>query len=819
MKKHLSVIFIILMIFALAFALVACDPDNGGDDPDPETPNEYENTTFTVTFDSDGGTSFDDFNLTDVVYGSTISVPTDSEGNEVMPIKKGYTFNYWALSDSTTTEFDFETETITADITLEAQYTANTYTHTYELYEPTDETTYKNYVTITDGSVLASTYSSSADTFTCPTTTISDDYFVYWYYYDSDGEQVRFTAWAKDPTDSDYQTTVAALTTYSFDSGLTLYAMWHSKLPTVSVSYKDSLSEGVYNTIDYKYNDIILAAEAANKLTGNTVSKSGYEFDGWYYITLDDDDEEVLTDFAFSSDDEDDPTYLTTDILTEVDDSDDYTIILYARWIRLVTISTASEFETYYNSIKSESTSDEDMEELLNAHIIIANGFDLSGKTFEMLFDADHVFEGIIDGGIYDADDVLDGTVTITGGTFTGTEYVSIFGYSNGTIKNLDIVNPTLVIEHSDSYARTIYCSPLLSINEGSVLNCTVTITSALTLASDNQIIFGGITAKSDGGEITNCETVLSNITVSAEGLTFGGISGVSNSTTITSSTATVKLVSVTTDNEDGSNGLSYAYIGGIAGENKVSVIQLCSSVFEATATADRTSYIGGLTGLNNIAASISKSKSTATISVSGCTVSAGGIAGFNYGLIINSTAANTITCTASVSAKVGGLTGTCYNNTNISTNGKIAYSYSTGTISATASTKTANVYMGGLFGYGYKCVISNVFTLVDITAATTQEEDEVIPSLGYLVGYYDSTSSFTNAFYTTEVGLSLNGTDAQDEGASLTLTDEGTSATIANFKSATWMASNLDNGTTKSGFNSTTIWTITDGSLPILII
>ncbi|MBJ6362519.1 InlB B-repeat-containing protein, partial [Paenibacillus sp. GCM10012307] len=79
--------------------------------------------TYTVTFDSQGGSLVS--SLTGVTSGATISAPT-------APTKAGYTFGGWYKEAGTTTAWNFSTDTVTADTTLYAKWTAiPTYTVTY----------------------------------------------------------------------------------------------------------------------------------------------------------------------------------------------------------------------------------------------------------------------------------------------------------------------------------------------------------------------------------------------------------------------------------------------------------------------------------------------------------------------------------------------------------------------------------------------------------------------------------------------------------------------------------------------------------------
>ena len=71
--------------------------------------------TYTVTFETDGGTGVSP--LTNVVHNSTISAPTP-------PTKTGYDFDGWYKEGAHTNLWNFSTDTVTADITLYAKWTA-----------------------------------------------------------------------------------------------------------------------------------------------------------------------------------------------------------------------------------------------------------------------------------------------------------------------------------------------------------------------------------------------------------------------------------------------------------------------------------------------------------------------------------------------------------------------------------------------------------------------------------------------------------------------------------------------------------------------
>ena len=69
--------------------------------------------TFDVNFDTDGGSAVG--TIKDVVSGEKIKKPTD-------PTKEGYTFVGWFKEKALTTEWKFDTDTVTASITLYAKW-------------------------------------------------------------------------------------------------------------------------------------------------------------------------------------------------------------------------------------------------------------------------------------------------------------------------------------------------------------------------------------------------------------------------------------------------------------------------------------------------------------------------------------------------------------------------------------------------------------------------------------------------------------------------------------------------------------------------
>src|SRR5690606_20360886 len=88
----------------------------------------FQKETYTVVFDSQGGSTV--ASVTGVSAGAMISAPT-------VPTREGYTFVGWYKEASGDTEWNFATDTVSANVTLYAKWTAapvdpDTYTVTFD---------------------------------------------------------------------------------------------------------------------------------------------------------------------------------------------------------------------------------------------------------------------------------------------------------------------------------------------------------------------------------------------------------------------------------------------------------------------------------------------------------------------------------------------------------------------------------------------------------------------------------------------------------------------------------------------------------------
>ncbi|MDR2900386.1 MAG: InlB B-repeat-containing protein [Treponema sp.] len=99
MKKKLFQIGMAALVLAFFLVVMACPPDGSV-------------TSFTVTFDSNGGSKVSEQTVVD---GEKVKKPAD-------PTKSGFTFDAWYKDAKFEDDWDFATDTVTKDITLYANW-------------------------------------------------------------------------------------------------------------------------------------------------------------------------------------------------------------------------------------------------------------------------------------------------------------------------------------------------------------------------------------------------------------------------------------------------------------------------------------------------------------------------------------------------------------------------------------------------------------------------------------------------------------------------------------------------------------------------
>ncbi len=188
----------------------------------------WEEIKYEVSFNSNGGSDVEEQS---VIENQKATEPTD-------PTRTGYTFKGWFKESTLNTEWDFDTDVVTADTTLYAKWEINK----YEVSFDTD-----------DGSAVGNQtieHNSKAVKPTDPTKTGYD-----------------FKGWFKDST----FTTEWNFDTDTVTADTVLYAKWEIQKFTVTYKDNDGLTSESTETVEY--------GSQATKTNPGTVA--GYDFKGW----------------------------------------------------------------------------------------------------------------------------------------------------------------------------------------------------------------------------------------------------------------------------------------------------------------------------------------------------------------------------------------------------------------------------------------------------------------------------------------------------------------------------------------------------------
>ncbi len=828
-----------MLVCVLACSVfVACNPqDDSTDNSDGH--NRYEQAKYTVTFNVNSN----DFKLTNnvvtnVLSGTSIDAPKNADGTRIVPVKTGYTFKFWSADG--TTEFVFGTTPIVKNTTLTAVYTNNTYKLTPHVDKKvvatkdaeTNEYTYEledceTGATIASDANLSVTYNTKSENLDCATAADGDE-FLFWFYVGNDGKPVRLT---KVATSS--QTVVTTENTWLFTRGMDVYAMFKSTLPKVTVEF-----DGTDEVREYPVNDTITKTDSDE--IAKKASKDGYKFAKWFYqqtITENDEEKVVDKDFTFKTDSTTGTTLLSAcglqDYFTPA------TLKMCAKWTKQVTIASESDFETYYNLLRKENPSEDEQKEiaeLLEADVTFKSiAFT---KSFEPLFDENHVFNGTIDGGVYDENEQVGERAKLIGGTFGNEKHASVFGYVSGTIKNVVFENVGLKIsaDSEGKYENAVYVGYVATVLSGNVENCTVTAKQLLVgeKAIDwvnngmKAVCFGGIAAKvagsnsiKDSGMVRNCSVVIEDARFACESLAFGGVCATSNSaSTLSANTINVVLSDVyCLDDTKTANGRAFAKIGGIASSNGGQISKNDVTIKVSKLESIDETYFGGVCADNS--GSIITTKVNATLqnaTVGGAIsqiVCVGGIVGRNEGYILNSYCEANIDVTAQKKSgiiAVGGIVGSNFSDKTDSSSssttgiGAINSTYCIGSIKVNATAENITLYVGGIAGRNSQSKISSCFVVTDIEVANTESG---INRIGRTFGKHESKVSMTADLihYASDKTFTLNGSSEFEH----TDTTQGKGHVASDLKAS----ANL-NDKNFIVFDSD-VWTITDKEYPTL--
>ncbi|MBO5933535.1 MAG: bacterial Ig-like domain-containing protein [Bacteroidaceae bacterium] len=359
---------------------------------------------------------------------------------------------------------------------------------------------------------------------------------------------------------------------------------------------------------------------------------------------------------------------------------------------------------------------------------------------------SNNVFTGTFDGNGYVVKNIHINVFSTNTAAYAG-----LFGYNQGTIKGLGIVEGIIAVSNSYDYVSDSYSGSIVGYNNGgTVKECYSSASVTATCTSDYSYVnpttaAGGIVGYNRNGIIENCyNTGSASAFIYSKYYNYaGGIVGRNISGTITG----CYNAGVVSGN----------YTGGITAQNyDGGSIVNCYNIGTVTARSNSTNSAGGIVALNN-----ASYKDLADCPVKNCFNSgivsaeseAGGIVGTHSKGTIES-CYNTGEVTASTA---GGIVGTnddtttkCYNTGSVS--GKCAGGivgsndlgaetvncYNTGTISATVSSRA-----GGIVGYNnYDGVIQNCYNIGIVLGDAP----------GGIAGYnYDSsfmTGKIKNCYY-----------------------------------------------------------------------
>lgn len=829
MKKILPRIILILLAVLLVTALVACNTDEGGGSSNGGNGggnggNDYEGATYTVSFVTSNSVTIPSQT---VKYGEKVTKPSD-------PVRAGYVFNCWSTGSTSANAFDF-TSAVSSNLTLTAVWTPRVYEHSFDLTATLSQDADGKWV-VTSGTyqsgdneqslTLNTTYLATAS-LSSPKTEVSGDYFCFWYYINDDGDPVQFSEWAKQPKDGEYPDSVALLNsgTFRLTKSLKLYPMWYSTLADVTIKYVDENGQeyGKQDGVEYsyKYGDTMLESQSF------VPTRAGYKFDGWYYVVKNASDEDVKVNFVFDdvSVDDDNPTKLTFSVSGAENVFTDGVVTLHPRWTKQVTISNESEFAAYHAKVTAEDIDEDELAQLLAADIKITSSFALT-RTYSTMFSAERPFTGTIDGGNYNGD-TLNSNNTISNGTFEGNLYVAMFGVMNGTIKNLDVMNPTLKI--LDDYSNKVYIAPLVAVNGGSIINCNSTIygvqlkkdgynvSNNISVNGYGAVVFGGICARNTGS-IADSYANVATFSFYGESISFGGICGESSSSASVSGCrvliANGVVIECYSDNNV-SNGASYANVGGIVGDNSGNMSKSSFDVTGLTVTSYEVLNLGGAIGANAGTVATTSGKFAAVVNAGGSTpnaVAVGGLIGKNEGSLSTSyvdvnLAIEAMRADSRISA--GGIAGASINLAASSYRGSIASSYSSGSVSISVNDDLSGVIVnaGGISGFADKTTFSIGFSVADITVVNANGTNNI----GYVVGLTQNSASVAaTVWYAAENTLTLNGVAYDEENEPFEINKAGTKTEEKNFSNSEWLTSS------SLGF-SADVWDMSSGTLPTL--
>ena len=349
-----------------------------------------------------------------------------------IPYRAGYTLEGW-YTDAAFTNKITEVKGLTTTLTVYAKWTANTYTIT---------------LNPVGGELTDTTASVRYDSdYRLPVPTLPGYTFAGW--YDGTGS----TAMAVTDADGN------SLALWSFATNVTLYAKWNANRNTLI------LTDGI--------NKIVLSGKTAEwiRLPANTFTKVNYEFKGW--ATIQDGKVEYYNRDLFPMGPKSSYTlYAVWVESAETTDFSDYT-----------PISSAQDFYNIRNNLSGKYylTCDIDMSGYEWIPIGNSSYDQYTGK------DTGKAFSGVFDGNGYTIYNYSQNNAFVVQSqihSFYGHRYyymygVGLFGYNQGTIRNVKVVNANVDVLVTTanpagfSYNEfDFYSGIICSMNYGHIENC-----------------------------------------------------------------------------------------------------------------------------------------------------------------------------------------------------------------------------------------------------------------------------------------------------------------------------------------------------------
>ena len=714
MCKSVKLTSIVFWVLAISFLTGCGGGGNGSNNDNNNGNNNQQPQRYSVSFNSNGGSSVTTHSLYqgDIIYTSPVTTRT------------GYDFDGWYTDNTFTNRVSFP-YTVTGTTTLYAKWmpaTSQAYTVTFATnggssivaltnvtYIPTEPSTSRSGY-VFDGWFTTSNFSGNKVTFPYTVTgnitlyakwTQAASYTVT---YMIDGKPwaivnnvtsindpnvyerpgLRFDGWYTTSNFSGSRITFP----YTVTQNTTLYSKW---TPVDSQTYTVTFVTNGGSSIAALIDVTSIPAEPST-------SRSGYVFDGWF----------TASNFSGSR---------ITFPYTVMKDT-----TLHAKWIQMET------FELIYDEIDLYSK----LTANLSGNFRLAADISLSTYANWVPIGTESApFRGKIDGNGYKIKNLkINRPAEIYMGSF------GLFGYvESGTMINLALENVDIV---GGLYTGAI---------AGHIINSTITNSySTGNISSSNST--GGIAGSAGNVTITNS---YSTITISAIS-SAGGIVGYSRHSTITNSYSTGNISS-----SNSAGGIA-GYIDGGTITNNYSTGNISSSD-SAGGIAGRVSNSGGTITNSCSAGNVSASSPHVLASMA----YAGGIVGDYYGgngEITNSCSTGDINASSSVSgssAFAGGIAGRVGS-------GAITNSFSEGYISASSSSQTgyagvisATACAGGIVGLVHSSTITNSYSTGNVSVSSYDTSPSSISSsyAGGIAGQAYVNSTITNSYSTGSISAS----------------------------------------------------------------